>query len=116
MLNSNNFDFNLMSDLAIAQQVGNFVKNTRIQQNLTQDQIAKKTGLNRSTISEIENGRQSSFVSIIQILRALGQLDLLDVFSVKTLVSPLEIAKLEAKKRKRASKNKITETDFIPEW
>lgn len=117
MLNSNNIDLKSMTDLAIARMLGDYIKNIRLQKNLTQNQIATKTGLNRSTISEIENGRPASFLSFIQLLRALDQLELLEIFSVKTVVSPLLMAKLEAKKRSRATaNNQIESTKTQAEW
>jgi len=105
MLKSNNVDWDSITNLAIARQIGDFIKNIRLQRNLTQSQVAIQSGLNRSTISEVENGRPASFMSFIQILRTLGQLELLDVFTVVPGISPLQMAKIEAKKRRRASKS-----------
>lgn len=116
MENSNNINYHNLTDLAIARQVGSYLKNIRLQKNLTQEQIAKKSGLYRSTVSEIENGRPASFLSFVQLLRTLDLLYFFDFFTIKNTVSPLEMAKIEAKKRKRASKNINFDTKPESTW
>ena len=67
-----------MSDPAIVSQLGTFLRQIRLQQNLTQEQVAEKAGLSRSAISDMENGRTvASLLTTVQVLRALKQLNLL---------------------------------------
>jgi len=66
-----------MSDPAIIKELGQQLKRLRLKSNLTQQELSERSGLFRSTISEIENGRIASILSLIQILRALNQLELL---------------------------------------
>ena len=89
-----------LSDAAIVAQIGNYIKNTRIQYNKTQAQVANESGLNRWTISKIENGESITLSSLIQILRALQQLYLLENFQFKEQISPLEYAKLKKNQQK----------------
>ncbi len=101
---SNKKDWYSMSENAIIKEVAAFLKQARLKKNYTQEQLAKKAGINRSTLSDLErHGRPISLITFIQVLRALDQLELLDHFTEKNIISPLEMAKLEAKKRKRAS-------------
>ncbi len=93
-----------MSDVAIMEQIGRFIKDTRIQQNKTQEETAEAAGLHRTTLSQIENGSGGTLLSIIQILRVLGQLHLLQQFQVSQVISPLKLAQLEKEKRQRASR------------
>ena len=95
-----------LSDTAIVTQIGNFVKNTRIQQNKTQAQLASIAGLNRYTIGKIENGESITLSSLIQILRSLQQLHLLENFQFKEQISPLEYAKLKKKQQKERVRSK----------
>ena len=78
----------------------------RLKNNFTQQELANRSGLFRSTISEIENGRISNLLSLIQLLRALNTLELLDAFVVKEEISPLMVAEQQAKMRKRVSNKK----------
>lgn len=95
-----------MSDPAILEVLGYFIQQTRLQQNKTQQQVAAAAGINRSTIVQIENGGGGTLLSFIQILRALEQLHVLQSFEVKQQLSPLQLAKIDHKKRQRASNKK----------
>jgi len=100
---SNNIDWYSMSDPAIIKELGQQLKRLRLKANLTQQDLSDRSGLFRSTISEIENGRISSILSLIQILRGLNQLELLNPFVSPDIVSPLMVAEQQLKLRKRAS-------------
>ncbi|MFA9192624.1 helix-turn-helix transcriptional regulator [Flavobacterium sp. FZUC8N2.13] len=95
-----------MSDSAIVSEIGKFIKNERLNNNKTQAQLAIEAGINRWTISQIENGEAITMLSLIQILRALNSLHLLEIFSVKQEISPIELAKMDKNKRQRARNNK----------
>ncbi len=95
-----------MSDPAILEQLGEFVKQTRLQQNKTQQQVAIAAGINRSTMVQIEKGAGGTLISFIQVLRALEQLQIFEHFEIKQQFSPLQLAKLEQNKRQRASTKK----------
>jgi transcriptional regulator with XRE-family HTH domain len=102
MANTNTNWFSL-SDKAIISVIGSYIKQQRLAQNKTQTKIAEIAGINRWTMSQIENGEPISLISLIQILRALDLLDIIDVFKIQNQISPLELAKLEKQKRQRAS-------------
>jgi len=101
-------NWHAMSDPAILEVLGNFIQQTRLQQNKTQQQVAKAAGLNRSTIVQVENSGGGTLLSFIQILRALEQLHLLQSFEFRQQISPLQIAKIDQKNRQRASTKKGT--------
>lgn len=106
-----------MSDPAILELLGKYIQQIRLQQNKTQQQVATAAGINRSTVVQIENGGGSTMISFVQILRALEQLQILEHFEVKQQISPLQLAKLEQNKRRRAStkkesSNKKTKSDW----
>ena len=95
-------DWVKMSDDAIVKQLGDFIKHTRLQQNITQAKLAEIAGLNRWTISKIENGESITLSSLIQVLRALNILYVFNYFEINDEISPIEYAKLQEKKRQRA--------------
>lgn len=114
-MGNTNKDWIAMSDTAIITEIGNFIKEERLSRNKTQAQIARDAGINRWTLGQIENGESVTLLSLIQILRALDLLQLLDIFKIEKKISPIELAKLERKKRQRArnkSKNQNTESDW----
>ena len=90
------------SDQGLLNIIGQFVHETRLQQNKTQQQVADAAGINRSTIGQIEKGNGGTLLTLLQILRVLDQLPVLSAFEIEHKISPLQIAKLEQQKRQRA--------------
>jgi transcriptional regulator with XRE-family HTH domain len=111
-----NTDWLSMSDKSIISTIGEYIKQQRLNQNKTQANIAEVAGINRWTMSKIENGEPISLTSLIQILRALNLLDLLNVFKIKSELSPLELAKLEKQKRRRASSDNDINKQSKSKW
>jgi len=95
-----------MNDKALAEQIGAFIKHHRMEQNKTQDVLANAAGISRSTLSLLERGETVTLATLIQVLRVLDQLHVMDVFMVQQTISPLALAKMEKNKRKRASGKK----------
>lgn len=91
-----------MSDPAAIEVLGAFIRKTRLMQNRTQQEVSEAAGINRSTLVQLEKGNGGTMLSFIQILRALRQLQLLEIFEVKQELSPLQLAEIEKKKRQRA--------------
>lgn len=95
-----------MSDAGIVSALGSFIRNTRLAQNKTQEQLAKTAGLNRTTLSQIENGESVTLLSLIQVLRALDKLHVFKEFEFADEISPLEYARLKKSRRERARTKK----------
>jgi transcriptional regulator with XRE-family HTH domain len=104
-----NKNFTQMSDGAILAHIGRFIKHTRGKQNITQAQLAEMSGLNRWTLSQIENGESITLSSLLQILRVLDCLYVLEAFDYSEEISPLEYAKLKIQKTKERVRNKTIE-------
>lgn len=97
-----------LSDLAIIAQLGNYIKQKRIEQQLTQQMVAAACRLDRVTLSEIENGRPCSILTVIKVLRVLNQLEQLGfIMDTNPLISPLLLQKLQGKQTKRVREKKI---------
>ncbi len=99
-------DWFAMSNVALAQTIGTFVKHHRLEQNRTQGGVAEAAGISRSTLSLLERGEAVTLPSLLQVLRVLDLLKVMDVFKFQQQISPMELAKLEKQKRQRASSNK----------
>lgn len=93
-----------MSDKALIKEIGAFVKHHRLRQNKTQDSVAEEAGISRSTLSLLERGETVTILTLMQILRVLDQLHVMNAFRVDETISPIALAKLEKEKRQRASK------------
>ena len=95
-----------MSDTALIQSIAAYVKHKRLEQNRTQGEVADSAGISRSTLSLLERGETVSLITLLQVLRVLDLLHIMDAFKIQEQISPLVMAKLEQKKRRRAGKNK----------
>ena len=107
-----------MSDKVLAENIGKFVRYHRMEQNKTQDELAKDAGISRSTLSLLERGETVTVASLIQILRVLDLLHIMDVFTIVKQQSPLMLALEEKKKRQRAvgREKKSTDTKEEIDW
>ncbi len=116
MMEKNDMQLKAMSDVAIVKTINNFIKHHRLEQNKSQSQLAEEAGINRSTLIEIEKGKPSNIITLIQLLRALNILYVLEQFQIQQQISPIQLAKLEQGKRKRASKNNNADKRTNSDW
>lgn len=106
-----------VSDKALSEFIGVFVRHHRMEQNKTQDELASAAGISRSTLSLLERGETVTVTTLIQVLRVLDQLQVLSVFEVKETLSPLALAKLQKEKRQRArGSSKKSKHGEEPDW
>ena len=104
--NSDNYNLYSKSDLAIVKEISAGIKQMRLNMNISQEELGKRSGLNRVTISRMEAGRSVSLITLVQILRALNNLDILKVFIQEPEISPLKLFEIQEKYRKKASPKK----------
>ena len=62
--------------------ISNLIKATRLQLKLTQLEVSKKTGINRSVLSKIETGEQAPSLEQLQLLCETLEIDPITLFSV----------------------------------
>jgi len=105
-----------MSDTAILTTIAAFVKHQRLAQNKTQAALAMEAGINRTTLSEFERGMPTNLLTLIQLLRALGQLQVLREFKIQQKISPLLLAERDQAMRKRAARTKNTGHKPQSDW
>ena len=103
---------------AIMRQIGSKLKELRIEKNMKQAELADASGVSVFTISSVENGKSTSLLTIVQLLRALEHLDYLDSFFQEETISPIAYAKLmknnKKKIRVKSSSTEVNKNDS--EW
>lgn len=84
--------FGLLQAHEIAAELGKRLQQHRLQQNKTQSQLAQHIGVSTPTISNLENGKNTSLDTFIRVITALGlSKELDDLFKLPTLtISQLE--------------------------
>ncbi len=105
-----------MSDEAIVRDIGKRIKQIRLNKNISQETLSERIGIHRVTLSKIERGQRISLLTLIQIMRGLGELQRLENIVPEDIVSPIQLAKLRGKKRKRASRQIEILEEKEPEW
>ncbi len=100
---------------AIASILGLRLKRARLNANLTQDQLAEKSGLSRGAVVNAEKGKAylENFIALIQ---ALGESESLDLFLPDQPISPIQLHKLKGKQRVRASSASSKESPEGVDW
>ncbi len=106
------------TDNAILKRLGEQLRRLRLEQNVSQKDLAKSAGVSLSSVVNIEKGKSISLSTLIPLLRALNSLDLLSGFTKDPELSPIAYAKLidGQKEKKRASSSKNSNKTIDSEW
>ena len=105
-----------ISDLSLMKRIGSFIRHHRLEHNKSQSQLAEEAGINRSTLSQFENGMNSNLLTFIQLLRALNMIYILDAFIIETQISPLQLARMDKLKRLRAGRREKGKNKPESDW
>lgn len=111
-------EFNKMSPRAIAEELGNRLKQARLRADLTQSAVASRSGLSRKTILNAEKGKVQ-LENLVAILVAMDMVEQLNLFLPVQEISPIQMAKLKGQQRQRASRTTTTNTQSKkdePSW
>lgn len=99
----------------VLSELGSRMKSARIAIPATQKELAEMTNLSQRTISNLETGKDVSFSTVIDVLRALGQLQSLELMIPEQGPRPSEFVSL-GKKRERVRNNKKTPGQVQSGW
>ncbi|MCH7672091.1 MAG: helix-turn-helix transcriptional regulator [Proteobacteria bacterium] len=103
------------SPAAIANELGDRLKQARLNNNLTQVEVAELAGVTRKTVLNAEKGKVQ-IEAFIAIMSALNLTEQLDRFLPKQDISPIQLSKLLRKTRQRASGRRKTKNREASEW
>lgn len=92
-----------LSDKAAMALIGERIQRERLNQNMTQAELAERAGLGARTVRSLEAGQKPTVATLIRALRGLGRLGTIDAFLPEPGLSPLQLAKLQGRERQRAS-------------
>lgn len=110
----------ILTDTELCNRIAAKIKTVRLKQNMSQAELADKSGVSISTIKRMEDGVVKNFESLIRVLRTLGKLDIFVPLVEEEQLSPNEYYELANKaskpKRKRASKGYTKENKEESEW
>lgn len=91
----------------LLEKLGDSLQRIRLNQNLTQETVAERSGLSYRAILNLETGRGVSLRSFLAVCRTLNQLRWVDSLTPPSGPSPMELLKLSGRpRRQRASSAK----------
>jgi putative transcriptional regulator len=106
------------SPAAIATELGERLKKTRLNANISQHKLALMIGMSVKSVKNAEKGK-CQFETMVAILMALGKADQLDLLLPASTISPIQLAKLQGKQRQRATNKNSSGTQASmvkPAW
>lgn len=113
-------NINMLSDAEITKKISVKLKELRLKQNISRQDMSVSSGVSVSSIVRMEDGEIKSFDSFLRILRTLGKIDVLLPLVEEEEISPNEYFKLvqssKTKQRKRASKSNKNIQKEESEW
>ena len=95
------------SNKEIIEELGKRIKRQRINNGLTQLELANKSGLSLRTITNIECGKDTKLSAIISILRAENILSNVDLLIEEETIRPSDYLQLK-KPRERVGSKKVS--------
>lgn len=102
-----NISFSIASSDQIEDQLGERIEALRLSQNITQNELAKRAGVSRSTIVRLATpGKGISLDSFIRVLQALGVHQNLANLLPDPSISPIRLLEQKGHTRKRASSSR----------
>ena len=99
-------DLDSMTNNALIAEIGQRVQKRRLNLNISQEELAKNSGVSRTAICHLEAGNSVNLISLLGILRGLNCLGEFEAFLPPDQISPIQLAKLEGNIRQRARKSK----------
>lgn len=110
----------MLSDAEIIKRISEKLKELRLKQNISRQDVSVSPGVSMSSIVRMEDGEIKSFESFLRILRTLGKIDVLLPLLEEEEISPNEYYKLvhsaKTKKRMRASRSNTNIQQEESEW
>lgn len=98
-------NINFLSDLEIIRKIGKNIRTTRLNRNITRDELQNTSGIHSKTIGEIENGKNVTLSTLIAILRGLNMLDRLEALTEEANFSPVLMFENKGKPPQRARRS-----------
>lgn len=98
----------IQSDQMLAATVGAHLQKLRLKKNISVETVAENAAISRQTLHLMLNQGKGTLINLIAVLRALGELERLSSLLEEVRPSPLQIMRMEGKKRRRACGSRVT--------
>lgn len=90
--------------------LGRQVRALRLRQNLDQRQLAQRAGVALNAVKNLESGKGATVSSLVHVLRALNRADWLRALAPAVSISPVQMLKARAPRRRASRKKRTTKS------
>ncbi|HEX7029953.1 MAG TPA: helix-turn-helix domain-containing protein [Gammaproteobacteria bacterium] len=80
-----------LADTAVLAELGRRVAHRRVEAGLTQDALARESGVSKRTVERLEAGNSVQLTSLVRVLRMLGLLGKLEALLPPAVPGPMEL-------------------------
>lgn len=101
------------TDQAIAKNIGERIQALRLKSNISLDDVAVNAGINRQTVYLLLNHGRGTLSNLFAVLRTIDELERLSSLVADVLPSPIQVIRMEGKKRKRASGRRVSSDEPV---
>jgi transcriptional regulator with XRE-family HTH domain len=92
-----------LSDPEILRELGRRLRIARLQQNISLEDVARRAGLSKTTLTNMERGSDFRIGSLLRVLRVLNRLEAFETVLQAPALSPMELVRHDRKRpRQRA--------------
>lgn len=96
-----------LTDEVVLGELGERLARSRLEQNLTQAELAEQAGVSKRTLERLESGAVATQLSgFLRVCRVLGLLERFENLIPEPVIGPMEQLKRQDHKRQRASGKK----------
>jgi transcriptional regulator with XRE-family HTH domain len=95
-----------LSDPIILQRIGSRIRDYRMRMEMTQSELAERSGVSMGTVVRLERGETVSVLLLISILRTLGVLENLETLLPELGISPMQLRRMQGKTVRRVRHRK----------
>ncbi|NQW29773.1 MAG: helix-turn-helix transcriptional regulator [Ignavibacteria bacterium] len=106
----------LYADREILKEIGKRLSRFRIQRALTQEELASRSGVSKSSIERLESGKACQLSTLIKILRELQLLDNLDKLIPEQQPTPMDYLRQIKTDRQRVTYKYSELREPTPKW
>jgi putative transcriptional regulator len=95
------------TDQVLAVTVGERIQTLRLKKNISLEALAENAAISRQTLHLLLSQGKGTLINLIAVLRAIGELERLSSLLEEVRPSPLQILRMEGKKRQRATGRRV---------
>ncbi len=97
---------NSMTNQMVLKEIGTRLQKYRLDMNMKQSELSKKSGVSVATIRRLESGEDVGLGKVVSVLLAMGLSSNLDCIIPEETVNPIDVSRLGHTRKRAVKKGK----------